>query len=477
MKRLLTFFLICFSFVEYTRAEDIIDYKYWDEGKLTWDDFQDTLSLKGVPSAFNAFLRIEKTEKRDGNTRTIRPEAQACFDKRHSFADRQIQNENLLRLFQLKYDLLEMYRRRLQTELNLGVVGIAADNRTRQYMDLYTEKSKKAEQETENGQNEIKLQEWEFYVTKELTENPAPSIPRISPRRFGYGFYLGTGASFPVGNIADYWAPAWQINVGFDLAYANTHLLCGDFSLMCLYNCSCHRKADSIAAAFPGPRHIRTVEAVKEAVEITFRQGIAGILHRKFCFFAVFSPENVDFSTLRSVFNGVIHKKRNELVDSCGISFHMEFFCNIALQRDPARMFFEFTGKFKKHPTGTFAWVLAAGCSVCIHFLFFSARLRSSSFAPAYNRKYTVRIITTTILLSFRLKKEVTLIAARNSSSDTLRSIFSFLSASTIPAAARTRRTAILAIRFAISTPPYCFRKVISPVLSSIPSTMARDSR
>ena len=97
-------------YIRKPHTEDIIDYKYWDEGKLTWDDFQDTLSLKGVPSAFNAFLRIEKTEKRDGNTRTIRPEAQACFDKRHSFADRQIQNENLLRLFQLKYDLLEMYR-------------------------------------------------------------------------------------------------------------------------------------------------------------------------------------------------------------------------------------------------------------------------------------------------------------------------------------------------------------------------------
>ena len=64
--------------------------------------------------------------------------------------------------------------------------------------------------------------------------------------------------------------------------------LCGDFSLICLYNCSCHGKADSIAAAFPGPRRIRTVEAVKEAVEITFRQGIAGILHRKFCFLPFF---------------------------------------------------------------------------------------------------------------------------------------------------------------------------------------------
>ena len=29
--------------------------------------------------------------------------------------------------------------------------------------------------------------------------------------------------------------------------------LCGDFSLMCLYNCSSHGKADSIAASFPWP--------------------------------------------------------------------------------------------------------------------------------------------------------------------------------------------------------------------------------
>lgn len=39
MKRLLTFFLICFSFVEYTRAEDIIDYKYWDEGEIDMGRF------------------------------------------------------------------------------------------------------------------------------------------------------------------------------------------------------------------------------------------------------------------------------------------------------------------------------------------------------------------------------------------------------------------------------------------------------
>lgn len=229
MKRFLILLLIALLLPAYTRAEEFADYKFWNEGKLTWDDFQDTLSLKSVPAAFTAFLRIEKTKNRDGNTSTVRNEAQACFDRRHSFADSTMRTDNQLRFFQLKYDLLEFYRRRLQTELNLGVVGIEADNRTRQYMDLYKEQSQKAEEETEHGQNEEKLQEWEFYVTKELIENPAPSIPRISPRRFGYGFYLGTGASWPVGDIEHYWDPAWQIHFGFDLSYINTHLLC-DFS-------------------------------------------------------------------------------------------------------------------------------------------------------------------------------------------------------------------------------------------------------
>ena len=229
MKRFLILLLIALLLPAYTRAEEFADYKFWNEGKLTWDDFQDTLSLKSVPAAFTAFLRIEKTKNRDGNTSTVRNEAQACFDRRHSFADSTMRTDNQLRFFQLKYDLLEFYRRRLQTELNLGVVGIEADNRTRQYMDLYKEQSQKAEEETGHGQNEEKLQEWEFYVTKELIENPAPSIPRISPRRFGYGFYLGTGASWPVGDIEHYWDPAWQIHFGFDLGYINTHLLC-DFS-------------------------------------------------------------------------------------------------------------------------------------------------------------------------------------------------------------------------------------------------------
>ncbi len=229
MKRLLILFWIVCSFGTYSQAENPADYKNWTDGKLSWDDFQDTLRLKGVPSSFNAFLKIENTKDRDGNTKTIRPEALACFDRRHSFAEKEIQSPNQLRLFQLKYDLLEVYRRRLQTELNLGVVGIAADNRTRQYMDLYEEQCKNAEKDTENGQNEEKLQEWEFYVTKELIENPAPPVPRISPRRFGYGFYLGTGATFPVGDLCHYWDPSWSVNVGFDLGYINTHLLC-DFS-------------------------------------------------------------------------------------------------------------------------------------------------------------------------------------------------------------------------------------------------------
>ncbi len=230
MKRIVTLLFIAVALPLLAQAHTDSDYKLWHEGELSWSDFQDTLNVKGVQSSFNAKLYIDKSRTRNGNTITIRPEAQARFDCHLSFANPEVQNPNLLRLYQLRFNLLEMYRRRLQTELNLGTSGIAADNRKEQYMNLYNEQCQKAIEETENGQNEIKLQEWEFYVLKELEENPAPSIPQIRPRRFGYGMSLGVGAVFSTQSTCAYWDPAWQVNLGIDLAYINTHLLC-DFSV------------------------------------------------------------------------------------------------------------------------------------------------------------------------------------------------------------------------------------------------------
>ncbi len=229
MKRIVILLLLTMILPRLAFAKSNDHYKLWHEGDLMWSDFQDTISLKGVQFSFNAFLRIEQSRTKKGNTITVRPEAQACFDRYHSSANPEVQNKNLLRLFQLRYNLLEMYRRKLQTELNLGTSGIAADNRKAQYMNLYNEQCQRAIDDTRNGQDEIKLQEWEFYVIKELEENPAPSIPQITPRKFGYGFSLGTGAVFSTQSACQYWAPAWQVNFGVDLAYANTHLLC-DFS-------------------------------------------------------------------------------------------------------------------------------------------------------------------------------------------------------------------------------------------------------
>ena len=103
---------------------------------------------------------------------------------------------------------------------------------------------------------------------------------------------------------------------------------------MCLDDGCRHGKADAVAAALSGTGGVGAVEAVEQAVEIAFRQIIAGILHCKFCFFAVFPPPNADGSTLRCVFDGVIHKKGDELVDSCGVAFHAKFLGNVRLQGD-----------------------------------------------------------------------------------------------------------------------------------------------
>ena len=146
----------------------------------------------------------------------------------------------------------------------------------------------------------------------------------------------------------------------------------------------------------------RTVRSGQFHYEITFRQNNRFLHKTAFC---AFSPK-CDFSTSpESVFIGYPQEEKRFWWILCGIPFHMEFFCNIAPQRDPARRFLNLQENSKNIRPA-----LLHGCSqpdvrFAFIFFFFSARLRSSSFAPAYNRKYTVRIITTTILLSFRLKK------------------------------------------------------------------------
>ena len=214
--------LIC---IHISAQEKNANSKFWNSGMLSWEDFQDTTNIKGVSSILKTNLGIDIEKTKEGNTKTIRPHAYAYVDRRQSRIVPSEKSDTLLRYYQATFDLLELYRRKLQNELNKGLTGIDAENEYRHYMRLYDEELNMMTSETAKGQDQKKMREWELYIIKELRSTPLSSTPVIQPRGFGYGIHIGFGSIFPTGELADYFAPAWQFHLGLDFAYKRAHLL------------------------------------------------------------------------------------------------------------------------------------------------------------------------------------------------------------------------------------------------------------
>lgn len=191
----------------------------WSEGPISWANFRGSSIVPGVPSFLRANLSIvPKQVKVDGKD-IIQLKAIAVMDEDRSFADSASINEQRLRLHQLQFDLLESYRRDLQNDINSGMTGTQADERVKYYNKLYNSTIDRVIEQTDNGKNDAKLQEWEYYARKGLDERILPPVRRITQGPFKYGFYFGTGAMFPTSNIKYAFSGSWTFTVGLNFAY------------------------------------------------------------------------------------------------------------------------------------------------------------------------------------------------------------------------------------------------------------------
>lgn len=198
--------------------------RLWNDGPLTWEDFTGTPAIKTTPTYFKGVLQTKTIEQVSEGSKlnsetTFSTFALAVMEKSQSYADSIGRTPQMLRYHQLQFDLLELMRRRLQAELNNGVAGIEADNRVKYYQRLYDEKINELAKYTINGSNDYRLQEEEYYIRKNLDEFYLPKASNVSPGKFVYGGYIGTGAFIPMGGIEDFFQTAWLFNIGITTGY------------------------------------------------------------------------------------------------------------------------------------------------------------------------------------------------------------------------------------------------------------------
>lgn len=208
------------AFALVVRAET----RQWDEGELRWSDFKGNPAIKATPTYFKGFLKVVTDIEQEGTSR-FRTElkyatsAVALMDMTQSYADSVARTPQMLRYHQLQFDMLEIVRRRLQADLNSGMAGIEADNRTAYYQRIYEEQLLDLAQSTVNGSNDRRLQDYEYLVRKQLDEYLRPAVPEVSPGAFHVGWFAGTGVLIPTGEIADLFDYAWVFNIGLQGGY------------------------------------------------------------------------------------------------------------------------------------------------------------------------------------------------------------------------------------------------------------------
>lgn len=201
------------------------EFKKWSEGILSWDDFNGTAVMSASPSHLAVALNTvseEKVEK--GKKVHYRIVAEALMSPKDSYADSVVRTEQQLRYHQLLFDQLELYRRRLQSELNSGINGVEAERRLAHYRTLYKEQARVIADETASGADDKKLQEWEYYTRKNLEEVGMPIAPEFIPGDWSYGIYLGIGGSFPTQDIKENFGNCATFLAGLTLGYKRAKL-------------------------------------------------------------------------------------------------------------------------------------------------------------------------------------------------------------------------------------------------------------
>ena len=222
MKRIILSILVLMTFVSVCVAGN---YKYWNEGALSWEDFTGTPEMKTTPTFFKGRLIIkDKSDLKELKENVYSLYALAAMDQSVSYSEKEFETDQALRYHQLQFDLLEIMRRRLQADLNTGMTGIEADRRLAHYQNLYNEQIADLARHTVNGSNDKRLQEEEYFVRKQLDEYILPKAKEEKPSKFSYGWYAGTGALIPTADIADIFKYSWLFNIGLTAGYDRLYL-------------------------------------------------------------------------------------------------------------------------------------------------------------------------------------------------------------------------------------------------------------
>lgn len=197
--------------------------KYWTGAKLTWDDFHERTSDKGV-SELKYLLGYNTDKEKYGDTTILRTVAFCYMDKTLSWVNPDFKTDQILRYNQVIFDIAELYRRRLQHALDRTNSVLLVENTFRKVYSQCAGEIDEFEHDADGGQNINAISTWEKMIADALRTTRDERMPSFSKTNFGYGMSAGIGGGMFTGSLGDHFSPTFNFVFGFDFAYKSSIL-------------------------------------------------------------------------------------------------------------------------------------------------------------------------------------------------------------------------------------------------------------
>lgn len=199
--------------------------RMWEEGLLTWNDFRgNPFTSSPNASELNYQLSYSTTKKRIADTTLFTFQTKNYINPNISWVKENYKSDQLLKYNQVIFNILELHRRKLQSQLHRIDNMYLAEEKFRTQNQNCNYEIKRFQKDTKFGTDRYALEYWNRRIAQELEDNPFEIVPEISDKNFGYGMHAGFGTGILTGTISDFFTPTFNFMFGFDLAYKNTML-------------------------------------------------------------------------------------------------------------------------------------------------------------------------------------------------------------------------------------------------------------
>lgn len=197
--------------------------KHWKEGPLDWSDFYEVNDKVGV-CELEYNIGFTKGKQISNNTKVKRYEAECYINKSLCWVNKDFKTEQYLIYNQVIFNIAELHRRKLQSELDkITWLGEAKDVLERATVDCNIEVNS-FKVESKKGQDINTIMVWALQTENKLYQIVDNGIPAFRKMNFGVGFHGGYSIGYFTGSLGNYFSQANNLIFGMDIDYKNSIL-------------------------------------------------------------------------------------------------------------------------------------------------------------------------------------------------------------------------------------------------------------